>query len=305
MSRIFIKSFKRPLIFSVILLLAYSVKAQETLQVVAKKVEKTIDFVEGYSLSIEGEKADVKVESWGNNKVQVKLEVVAKHRDKATAEKDLARVRYIIERVGQKIIVRNYLATDKNNTKPESSLKTQYVITIPENCPVDLRNHFGKADLANLSQQVGVRSEFCEIKLNNVRGEVDIETRFGDVVGTKLEGKVRIDAIRSDITLTRLNGSFDIKAKYGKIKIDANQSLIDLKIDAEKSDIIFLNPALATHNINLTAFYGKITVPDEMRFDFKEKNATVNKAELHLPANEGKISIQTSFGNIVVARVER
>lgn len=279
--------------------------AQETLQVATKKVDKVLAFQEGYELRIEGEKADVKIETWGANKIKVHLELVAKHADLATAKRDLESLKYIIERVGNRVNIRNYLLVDKDQPKPSSNLKAYYVITIPEDCPVDLRNHYGKAEINNLTQQVGVRSEFCQILLTNIQGEVDIETRFGDVTGDKLNGRVHINALRSDLTLTDLRGSFDIKAKYGKIKIDAKQSLIDLRIDAEKSDIIFLNPALATHNFNLTAFYGKITVPQEMEFDFKEDNATVNKAELHLPATEGKVSIQTSFGNIVVARVEQ
>jgi len=79
---------------------------------------------------------------------------------------------------------------------------------------------------------------------------------------------------------------------------------LDLSILAEKTDILFLNPATETYDFNLTAFYGDISVPDIMNFDFKEQNATLNKAELNLPKQEGKVSIQTSFGNIVVVRVE-
>ena len=40
-----------------------------------------------------------------------------------------------------------------------------------------------------------------------------------------------------------------------------------------------------------------------MSFEMKEEDA-LNKAELNLPKQEAKISIQTSFGNIVVLRVE-
>ncbi len=295
-------------IFHIIILalLASPLLAQQEqlLQVVTKQIEKTLKYQKGDIIYINGEKADVRIATWDKKQVHVILELVAKHQDKATAEGDLELMSYLIDRAGSKINVSNHLVKNKKDRKASSQLKAYYVITIPKDCPVDLRNHFGKAELVNLRQELDVRSEFCQILLENVKGEVGIETRFGDVTGEKLDGEFRIASVRSDITLTQLSGSFNIKAKYGKIKIDAEHSLIDLNIDAEKSDIILLNPSLATHNFNLTAFYGKITVPEDMQFHFKEQNEMVNKAELNLPSTEKKVSIQTSFGSIVVARME-
>jgi DUF4097 and DUF4098 domain-containing protein YvlB len=193
---------------------------------------------------------------------------------------------------------------EENGEKPRSSLHAHYVITIPEQCPLNLKNHFGNADINDLKKQVIINSEYCKIKLTNIEGDISIETRFGDVLGVGLSGNVSILSARSDITLTRLKGSIDIQAKYGLIKIDADKSLIDLNIVAEKSDIMFLNPAAETYSFNLTAHYGEIDVPKNMEFEFKEKTSQINKAELHLPVNEGQVSIRTSFGNIVVGKVD-
>lgn len=293
--------------FGLFLLLGFSnfTFAQEsTLQVVTKNIEKLIDYEDGFELFIDGEKADVQIESWDKQKVSVKISLSAKHQSRVVAERDLKAMRYDIEVVGKKIHVRNQLFVKEGQIKPESIFKATYVLVIPADCPVDLRNHFGKADIKDLTQAVDVRSEFTEILLNNIQGSIGVETRFGDVDGKKLSGQMDIKSTRSDITLTQLKGSVNINAKYGKIKIDAQRSLVDLNILAEKTDILFLNPATETYSFDLTAYYGEINVPDIMSFDFKEDTNTLNKAELNLPKREGKVSIQTSFGNIVVLRAE-
>ncbi len=279
--------------------------AQEaTLQVVTKSIEKTINYKEGYALSIDGEKADVQIETWDKEQVKIIMELIAKHEQRKIAEQDIEALGYNIELVGKKIYVRNYVKTKSGQSKPESIFKANYVLIIPENCPVDLRNHFGKANIKDVKQAVDVKSEFCEIQLDNIEGRIGIETRFGDVEGKRLGGQMTIESIRSDITLSQIKGPIDIRAKYGKIKIDANNSLLDLNIVAEKTDILFLNPSTGTYDFDLTAYYGNITTPEDMKFDFKETNSTLNKAELNLPRQEGLVSIQTSFGNIVVMRVE-
>lgn len=292
--------------FSLILLFTLeSLLAQETtLQVVTKNIEKKINYKDSYTLSIEGEKADVQIETWDRQEVKVLIKLIAKHEQRKVAENDLEMMGYNVELVGKKIHVRNYLKPGAAKAKPESTLKTEYVLVIPENCPVDLRNHFGSANIKDLKQTLDVKSEFCEIQLDNIEGSIGIETRFGDLEGKRLGGSMKIESVRSDITLSQIKGPIDIKAKYGKIKIDANNSLLDLNIVAEKTDIVFMNPSTGTYDFDLTAYYGNITTPEDMKFQFKETNSTLNKAELNLPKQEGLVSIQTSFGNIVVMRVE-
>jgi DUF4097 and DUF4098 domain-containing protein YvlB len=278
--------------------------AQENkVQVVTKNIEKTITYKDGYQLYIDGEKADVQIESWDKKQVKIQIALMAKHANRNIAERDLESMRYDIELVGKKIYVRNQLVLKSDQPKPESTFKAVYVFTVPADCPVDLRNHFGKAEISDLNRGVAVKSEFTEILLNNIQGSIGVETRFGDVEGNRLSGEMNIESTRSDITLTQLKGRVNINAKYGKIKIDAQRSLVDLNIKAEKTDILFLNPATETYSFDLAAYYGDISVPEFMSFEMKEENA-LNKAELNLPKQEAKVSIQTSFGNIVVLRVE-
>ncbi|MEL6864442.1 MAG: DUF4097 family beta strand repeat-containing protein [Bacteroidota bacterium] len=278
--------------------------AQSTLQVVTKTIEKDFKFKEGYQLNIEGEKADVTVTAWDKEEIAIKLELISKHPIKDMAKKDLEAMKYITERIGKRIYIRNYVALKKGEEKPKANLKARYTIFLPSNCPVQLKNYFGKADIKDLENDLIVNSEFCKIQLENIKGSISIKTRFGDVEGKGLAGDVEITAQRSDIILSELNGVFAINAKYGKITIDADERMIDLSINAEKTDVHFLRPNTGNINYALTAHYGKITVPDKMKFNITQTGDNIEKAVLAPNTNRGSINIQTYFGNIVVARVQ-
>lgn len=282
-------------------------QAQEsvTLQVVTKNVKKTIPFKNGYEVNIEGEKADLTIRTWDKESVSISLDLVSKHPDKKVAVQDLESMRYVADRIGKKIYIRNYVALAKGSEKPSSKLKAKYIITIPAKCPVNLTNSLGAASINDLSNELTVESEFCNIQLRNIKGEVNIRTRFGDVEGEQLSGKVNIFSQRSNVTLTDLKGVFEIKAKYGAIWIDADESLVDLTINAEKTDVHFLQSQVGEYRYALRAEYGRITVPEFMQFDFTEKTNDIQQAILSPEVQQATVNISTSFGNIVIGRVQR
>lgn len=276
-----------------------------TLQVVTKTVKKYLPFHTNSEVNINGEKADVFLETWDREEIGIEIELVAKHPDKKVAEEDLESLKYLVDKIGRRIYIRNYIALPKGGDKPRSTLKAKYVIHLPANCPVNLTNYFGNADIRDLDNSLSVDSEFCNLRLTNIKGSVDIKTRFGDLDGERLSGKVTITSQRSDIRLTDLKGVFDINAKYGVIWVDADESLVDLTINAEKSDVHFLRSQVGTYRFALRAEHGKITVPNFMDFDFTERTTNIQQAILSPEVQQATVNISTSFGNIVIGRVQQ
>lgn len=281
----------------VLLLLATVVSAQSTLKVITKSIDKTLEYKKGYEVNIEGEKAEVVVQTWDKDEVKVNIELIAKHPDLDVAKKDIEKMRYIMDRKGKKIYIRNFVAIIKGGEKPESNLKAKYVIYLPSSCPVNLSNYFGKANVSNLDNQLDIESEFCKLWLSDLSGKVSVDTRFGDVDGVRLDGKVKIKSTRSNITLKELKGVYDIKAKYGVLKIYANRDMVDLNINAEKSDVHFFNPEDEEYNYNLMASYGEISVPQNMKFDLSE-SMNVKQASLTPSNKHATVTINITFGNI-------
>lgn len=286
------------------LLLQVSLSAQVTVQVITKKIEKQFPYQEGYELNIEGEKAEVIIEAWDKETVAVTLELSAKHPDKAVAERDLKAMQYLTQRVKNKIYVRNYLSVKDGESPPESSFQAIYRVQVPPSCPVYLKNHFGAASISNLTNSFRFNGEFSPIDLDNLKGSLDLRSRFGDIFGDQLDGQVSIWSRRSDITLNDIRGSFDITAQYGTLKIFAEDQLLKLNIDAEKSDVYFLNPNPAFYGYTLTANNGSVVFPGELTYEEEETGPDQRKIKFRPPAKEyfANITITVTIGDIHVEK---
>lgn len=281
-------------------LLPVSLLGQTTLHVVSKTIEKTMPYKNGYEVNIEGEKAEIKVETWDKNEVKVLTEIIAKHPDKAVAENDLDLMEYTAEQHGTDIYFRNYVA--KKGPQPSSELKAIYTITLPADCPVYLKNNFGLTDVSNLTNSLKIHSEFSKILLENIQGSVGVNSRFGDIIGKKIDGDVNLTTRRSDITLHEIKGNWNINAHYGIMKFFTNPSpeLLTMNINAEKSDVYFFDPKPNLYGYSLTAHYGNISVPNDLKFNYLENSDQLKKAIFSSQMGQSNISIKISFGDITI-----
>lgn len=291
----------KPIFFALLpLMCVLAVRAQTPLQVVTKTIEQTLPYVPGYEVNIEGEKAEIIVETWQNNSVRVILELVSKHPDRKIAERDINAMKYSIDQHGKMIYFRNYISPDIGQPKTESQIKAIYTVHLPEDCPVYLKNHFGNATISNLNNLLRLQSEFGKIYLEDMSGDLFIQTRFGDVFGERICGNLQIDARRSDVTLREVSGACDIKSSYGIIKLFSDDSLLKLNIDAEKSDVYFFDPHPTVYGYTLTAHYGSITVPTDLKMNYLENTSAMKRATFTPAREKALISVKISFGDIVI-----
>ncbi len=269
--------------------------AQTTLRVATKNIEKTIAYKKGYELQIEGDKADIVVSSSKKDEIKIIVELISKHPDAAQAQKDLDKIKFSAELKDKKVIVRNYTESKKDE-KLLATVKARYLITVPEDCPVFLKNSYGKTNISNIASAINVYNEFCTIILNNLRGSANIETKFGDITGKRLDGRFKFTSRRSDITLSQLRGNYDLNSNYGTLRILADVAPIGLTINGEKTDVYF-TPYSKQNSYNLTANHGDIFVAKTLGFS---PDGDSNKRFAHFkPANApATVSISVNFGNI-------
>lgn len=298
----------RRFVFHVMIVLlccsALPLGAQTTdLHVITKRLEKIFAYQPGYEVNIEGEKADVLVETWDKQQVAVRLELSARHPDKATAEADLEKIRYLAERVKNKIYLRNYIAIKEGENKPKSNLHARYVITVPEDCPVYLKNYFGAATVSNLTNSFRFFGEFSKVDMENVRGDIDLRSRFGDIFGKFLEGNVSIASRRSDITLEEIKGHFDIQAQYGAVSILSVAGLLDLNIQAEQGNVYLFDPKLREYAYTLTARHGQVNHPGDLALELLTEQQELKKMQFK-PNREyyPSITISVTFGDVYLEK---
>jgi hypothetical protein len=271
-----------------------------SLQVVTQVVEQTFSYRPGFEVNIEGEKAEIVVETWDRAEIRVVIELVSKHPDRKIAERDMAALKHSIKQHGNRIYFRNFISPASGKPQPEAQLKAIYTVTLPNECPVYLKNNFGLANVSNLSRFLRLQTEFSAISLNNLQGEVYVHSRFGDISGNNIHGNVQIDAHRSDITLTNISGDFDIQSQYGILKFFTDQSRLKLNIEGERSDVYFFNPKPREQGYTLTAHYGNITTPADLKFNFLENSQTIKRAVFKPTREMASISIKISFGDIII-----
>jgi hypothetical protein len=291
------------LIPNVLLLLVVGcLHGQTTLQVVTKVMENTFPYKNGTEVNIEGEKAEIRVETWNRTEVKVLVELISKNTEKKTAQEDLDRMVYSTEQAGKNLYFRNYVSSPKGSKKATSDLKAIYTITLPADCPVYLKNNYGLSQISNLSKALRINSQFSKINVENVSGQIGIDTRFGDIEGHDIDGNVTINSRRSDITLHDIKGTWNINSQYGVMKFFTNPSpeLLTMNINAEKSDVYFFDPKPNYYGYTLTAHYGSITVPNDLKFNYLQNTNELKKAIFSSNIGKSNISIKISFGDIVI-----
>ncbi|MCB0662108.1 MAG: DUF4097 family beta strand repeat protein [Saprospiraceae bacterium] len=285
----------------ILLLLAGSgfltLDAQITTQVVSKNIDKNFSYAPGMEVVLEGERAEIQVETWDKNEVEVHLQLMSRHPDAAIAKRDLQIFQYKMETSGNKILIRNFIAS---SDKPASNLKATYLLKVPEECPVKMTNYFGKSEVSDLQNKLEVNGEFSPISLANIKGDIHVRTKFGDLEADGLDGRVKIESQRSNLTLKRLKGTYDIQSKYGIVKIFSDRNLVNLNIEAERSDVYFFNPNPTEFGYDLMAHYGGITVPNDLKINFVEKSDNLQHAILQSRTQQPGIFVKITYGDIVI-----
>ncbi|GAB3512343.1 hypothetical protein GCM10027442_23440 [Emticicia fontis] len=269
-------------------------KAQTTLQVVTKSIEKT--FPSMLTIIVEAEKADVELITWEKDEIQAKIDLIAKHPDRNIAKNDLEAMKYIVDRTSDKILLRNYLVVKNNAEKPSSNFKAKYVIHLPENLKVTIQNSFGKVLIQGKYSLLNIKSEFCILDLQKAEGNTKLETYYGKVHSKNFLGTITIKSERSELFFQQLSGVNVINAQYGKIEIESVANLKSLTINAKKTEINLKIP-LHNHGFNLESKYGKMSIPDG--FNWLQNTDNIRAATYNLSAIS-RIYIQNSFGNISI-----
>lgn len=287
---------KIKLLLPVLFLLAGRAGAQTTLQVVTQTVQKTVAWKPGYEVEINGEKAEVLVEPADGNTVSVRAELSAKHPVLDSAKADVNAWKFVVSTVGKKIYIRAYIGLAPGQPLPVSNLKAKITVSLPKQCPVNLRNKFGQARLDGLQGPVALSGEFCNFTLTNLGGKVQVDSRYGDVTGRNLGGAVQVDAKRADVSLANLRSDCSVRSEYGAVRVDAGQDTGNLMVKATKSDVSVQVPDRLRHNIRLNAQYGQVEVAKNLPF----KAESASAANWQQGQGRPEINVSTSFGKIIV-----
>lgn len=283
------------------LVMAQSSAAQ---QVVTKRIDKTFSYREGYSLNIEGERAEVRVETWSKPEIKVQIEISAKHSKKEQAEKDLEKMRYVTNKEKNKIYLRNYLDVPEGSPETQSQMKAIYIITMPEECDIYIKNSYGLIDAKALRSSVKLNTRFSRIGLDDIMGDIDINTSFGDLFADNLDGNIKVVSRRSDLTFKHMRGRYDIDAQYGILNFFATEQLRDFNLRADKSNVFIHTLQPGAFSYNLSVQNGRVDYPNELKFKLLDMKDTGIKKITFKPNKEyyPNVTISITFGDLFIGK---
>lgn len=273
---------------------------QTTLQVLTKTVQKTVAWKPGYSVEINGEKAEIQVIPGKDAQVFVKAELSAKHPNADSARLDLDTWKFVVTTVGKVIYVRAYIGLSAKAKLPASSMKSKIVVQVPAACPVKLINKFGSVKLEKLDGPIALNGEFCSFDLVQLGGKVQIDSKYGNVQAQTLGGPLQISIRRADLSILGMQNTCSIQSEYGEVMLETSAQTGDVNIKSNKSNITLQTKGKSVHNFDLKSAYGSLQLPEKWSFQLAQPNAHTQTALLQNGPNRKGILVDANFGKILV-----
>lgn len=239
--------------------------AQIRIQVVSKKITKTINWSDGMPLEIRAERAEIFCTTHSLSTIVVDVEFISKNENRDIAETDLKKMKWLNETINKRVFLRNYIELSKGETKPLSDIKAVYHIKIPEKCALNINNYFGLTEIRNVNHKLSITSEFGKINLFNVNGNTTIKTIFGDFTASNLSGNTHIDSKRSDIDIQNISGKIELHSNLAEININGIINIENLRIEAEKSKVFITTADYKKFSFNFELYKADFNKPDEMK----------------------------------------
>jgi hypothetical protein len=273
----------------------------QTMQVVTKVVEKEISCPDGLTqrIRLNARKADVTIKGWNRPVVGIRLRLVAKHPDRAVAEREVGYHQYVMQLNGAVIDLSNQFVIPQRAGKLQSQLKAIYEVSVPNRAALTISNSFGDVALRNLAGETSINIEFGKLTLDDISGKLTINSDYGDIEGHDINATLFCTAEKANIDLRDLGGNSRIQSRYGKLLIVPSPVLDALRVEAARTDIVLVINRIADFQYDLLATQAEIRVPaayaDQLgRFGGKQTFT------LQPPGKKPEISIQNIYSPITI-----
>lgn len=290
----------RVLLFVVAVWLPLLGRSQMPLQVVAKVIEKEITYTESQPIVLNAQKADVLVKGWNRPVVSVKLRLLAKHTDRAVAEREVAYHQYSLQAQNGTIDLSNRFLIPQRGGRLQSQLKAIYEVSIPTKAQLTLNNSFGDLQLTALSGDMTITFEFGKLVLTDIGGKCTINSKYGDIDGHNLSALLTVRTEKANVVLRDLEGDVWLKPNYGKLTVVPNPTISRLQIEATWTEILVDVKRLADFRFDVfTLSPNALRVPEALNGQLKRSGS--KQTLLYQPGSrKPAIQIHERYGTVII-----
>lgn len=259
-----------------------------------KTIVKVFDVRPNEMLSIDNRYGDVKVLLWDRQAIRIDITVTANAPSEEKVSEAINAVS-IEEKKGdgnitvQTVISAGSLKNSWRGKKGENSLRIDYLIQMPKQNPLNLKNAYGDTDIARFIAPLAVETRYGNFRAEDLASMTnDIIVQYGNaVIGQMGMGKLRSN--HSEINLEKVK-SLELVNKFGSLNIGEAGSL--------KADIGYCGARIGTLTDNGTF---KLSYSN----DFSINESTAENIDIHaayssvvIPARQpAKFDVSVTYGD--------
>lgn len=271
------------LLSSLFILLTFSVSIASAQDKEKKKYEfaKERDFTQTYTassndkLKISNQFGTVDIKTWNKNEVKVDVHIATSSNIKEANDDRFESIEIKHSKEGNNI----YFETEMNNTgnknykgNQNNTIDIDYVVYIPANIALNVKNKFGKTTVPDLKTEVKIEQQFGELVAGRLSQNADIEVKFSKASFESLNNAdLTIEFAKDPVVIKNATGKLDINVKHSKpgITIYADQ-LTDLEADVEFSNFGLVLTKNASADFRIKTNFGSLT--NKTSFAIKDEN---------------------------------
>ena len=266
----------------------------QKVQVVTKTVQESFDYEPGLRLEIQGEKADLSISSWDNEEISISIKLISKALTKEIAVEELDNVRYIAEKKGKTLHLKNYFILPAGQKKFEAILSAALEVKVPRSMDLKITSKYGDVQLNSLSGNHEVDMKYGKLQLNQINTNGHFKSYFGDLIAQGVNGKYNFELNHVKTEINNFSGEIELKTNLGDVHLSKPGKVKSLRVYAVKSDITTESVNTDSYQFDLQAEYGDIFLPEDS--GVKKQRLNWKKGSTTLPL----FLLKTKFGKIKI-----
>ncbi len=265
---------------------------QTKVEVITKTVEDQFIYRTGETVKVEGNAAQLRIQSWDQQEVKVVMKLISKGLDRKIAQKELAYQKYVIDRINDTHVIRNYLLLPKGLEKLSTIQETVIEVWVPKSLRLEVSNRFGATELFELAGNLTIANEYGDLLLEKLNADLVVNSIFGDMKLTSYSGDLTCTLEHSTFFSDGFMGSATMKTKLGDVEWTGLQNVKTIRLEAQQSNVTFQGIQTEAYHWKVKTRFGSI------QFEGQSAEKKMEVGSFALPS----IDVTTDFGEIIINR---
>ena len=270
-----------------------------------KSVNRSYQVSASDKLNIKNSFGSVEVKTWDKNEIKVDVEIEVSANTEALAQKMLDRIFVDDEKNSKGISFETKMKDIKNSKEDKSSMSINYIISMPANNPLTIKNEFGSTTVPDFRGEVDLTSKFGSLTTGNLASIKNINVEFGKAnLANITSAPVTIKF--SKAVISKLSGAVKLNLEFCssvKLNLDVNLSSLDLKTSYSTVNLKPMGDLPASYNISTS--FGSFKNTSNIKFSSDEgDNDRGPKFDYEYSGRSGSgnipVKVKSSFGKIIV-----